>query len=56
MESLILQQDRKDLIRINKSLTPEQRLVAFFHHSQLLIQLSLSNKMNKKQDTKNPSA
>jgi hypothetical protein len=56
MESLILQQDRKDLIKINRSLSPEQRLEAFFHHSQLVIQLSLTNKINKKQDKKKPTA
>lgn len=56
VESLILQQDRKDLIRINKSLSPEQRLEAFFHHSQLLSQLSLANKANKKQNKRNSAA
>jgi len=56
MESLILQQGRKDLIRISRSLSPEQRLEAFFRHSQLLIQLSLANKSNKKQVKKNSIA
>jgi len=56
MESLILQQDRRDLIKINKSLSPEQRLEAFFHHSQLVIQLSLANETNKKQNKKNLTA
>ncbi len=50
MKSAILQQDRDDLIKLNRSLSPEERLVAFYHHSQLLIQLSLVGKAKRKQE------
>lgn len=50
MISKILQQDHNDLIRLNQSLSPEERLVAFYHHSKLLSQLSLVRKVEKKQD------
>ena len=42
MKSTILEQDHKALIELNRSLSPEERLLAFFHHSQLLTQLSLA--------------
>jgi hypothetical protein len=51
MESKILQQDRNDLIQLNRTLSPEQRLEAFYQHSQLLSQLSLVGKTGKKKDT-----
>lgn len=50
MKSPILQQDHDDLIKLNQSLSPEERLVAFFHHSRLLSQLSLVRKVKKNQD------
>ncbi len=59
MKSRILQQDHHDLIKLNQSLSPEERLVAFYYHSQLLSQLSLIRKVERKQDidfsTQNPS-
>ena len=42
MNSLILKQDHDALIKLNRSLSPEERLLAFFHHSYLLTQLSLA--------------
>ena len=52
MKSTIIQKDHEDLIKLNRSLSPEERLMAFYRHSQLLIQLSLERKVdNKKKDT-----
>ena len=42
MKSKILEKDREALIKLNRSMSPEERLMAFFHHSQLLAQLSLA--------------
>ena len=42
MNSPILKQDHDALIKLNRSLSPEERLMAFFNHSQLLTQLSLA--------------
>lgn len=42
MHSKILQQDQDDLIRISKSMTPEERLEAFYNHSQLMTQVYLA--------------
>lgn len=50
MKSSILQEDHNDLIRLNRALSPEERLVAFYHHSYFLKQLSLVRKAGKKQD------
>jgi len=33
MESMILQQDYNELINLNRQLSPEERLMAFYHHS-----------------------
>ncbi|MBI3319095.1 MAG: hypothetical protein HYZ89_00690 [Candidatus Omnitrophica bacterium] len=38
-KSKILQQDRDNLVLLSKRMTPEERLVAFFHHSRLIRQL-----------------
>ena len=54
MKSAILQKDHNDLLKLNHSLSPEERLVAFYHHSQLLSQLSLARKKGEKQNI-NPS-
>lgn len=51
---MILQQDHDDLIKLNRSLAPEERLVAFYHHCQLLSQLSLARKIEKNQDIDSP--
>ncbi|GEM_PF-6170406 len=48
MKSRILEQDRNDLIALNRILSPQERLEAFYHHSQLLSQLSLVRKASKK--------
>lgn len=37
--SAIIQQDYEDMVRRSRRMTPEERLVAFFHHSQLIHQL-----------------
>ena len=59
MNSRILQQDRKDLIQLNRALSPQERLEAFYHHSSLLSQLSLARKAGQKKDAessfRNPS-
>ena len=52
MDSRILQQDRKDLIQLNRALSPQERLEAFYHHSRLLSQLSLARGAGKKNDAK----
>ena len=44
MKSNILQQDHQELVKINQKLSPQERLVAFYHHSRLLCQLSLLRK------------
>lgn len=49
MKSTILQQDHHDLIKLNRQLSPEERLMAFYHHSQLLCQLSLVKKTDENQ-------
>lgn len=36
MKSKIIQEDREDLIRLCKAMTPEERLVAFYNHSRLI--------------------
>ena len=38
-KSDILQKDRDSLVLLSKRMTPEERLVAFFHHSRLVHQL-----------------
>lgn len=38
-KSKLLQQDRDNLVARAKRMTPEERLTAFFHHSQLIYQL-----------------
>ena len=48
MKSAILEQDHEALIKLNRSLSPEERLLAFFHHSQLLCQLSLARLVDGK--------
>ena len=50
MKSRILEQDRDDLVRLNRALSPQERLEAFYHHSQLLNQLSLIRKTGKKKN------
>ncbi len=50
MNSRILQQDHQDLIRLNRSLSPQERLKAFYEHSRLLGQLSLVRKAGKTKD------
>ena len=47
MKSKILEQDHHELARINRQLSGEERLMAFYRHSELLIQLSLCNKSNQ---------
>ena len=37
--SEILQKDHEDLIRLCQRMKPEERLIAFFHHSQLTHQM-----------------
>ena len=37
--SEILQKDHEDLIVLYQRMTPEERLLAFFHHSQLTYQM-----------------
>ena len=51
MKSKIIEQDHDDLIELNRALSPEERIEAFYQHSQLLVQLSLTRKADAKQDT-----
>ena len=37
--SAIVQQDHEDLIRLYQRMKPEERLAAFFYHSQLIQQM-----------------
>ena len=39
-ESELMRQDHEALREMSRRMTPEERLVAFFHHSQLVYQLS----------------
>jgi hypothetical protein len=45
MRSAIIQQDHHDLISLNRSFSPEERLVAFYHHSFLVSQFSAMRKV-----------
>ncbi len=38
-KSEILQKDHEDLISLYKRMKPEERLMAYFHHSQLVTQI-----------------
>lgn len=38
-ESPILSKDRESSIRLYKKMKPEERLIAFFHHSRLMNQI-----------------
>jgi len=44
MKSKVLEQDHNDLIQLNRSLSPEERLEAFYYHSLLLNQFVLTRK------------
>jgi len=46
MKSKILAEDRKDLVKLSRSLSPQQRLLAFLNHNQLLAQLSKAKRTN----------
>ena len=37
--SAIVQKDHDDLVELHRRMTPEERLAAFFYHSQLIQQL-----------------
>ena len=50
MKSRILEQDHEDLLKINRALSPEERIKAFYHHSQLLTYLFLAGKEKKPKD------
>lgn len=47
IKSKILKKDQDALIKLSKAMTPEERLMAFYHHSQLLHRLAQSNKKRK---------
>ena len=38
MKSKILQKDHEDMIELYRKMKPEERLMAYFHHSQLVQQ------------------
>ena len=38
-KSEILQKDHEDLLLLYKRMKPEERLMAYFHHSQLIAQV-----------------
>ena len=50
MKSKILEQDHNELIKLNRQLSGEEKLMAFYRHSQLLTQLSLCHKSDRKKD------
>ena len=37
--SKLLQQDHQEMVRLSKRMKPEERLVAYFHHSQLMYRM-----------------
>lgn len=37
--SEILQKDHEDMLRLYQRMSPEERLIAFFHHAQLTHQM-----------------
>jgi hypothetical protein len=41
-ESAVMQQDREDMIRRARRMTPQERLGAFFRHSRLITELYLA--------------
>jgi len=50
MKSKILEQGRNELIKLNRQLSGEERLMAFYRHSQLLTQLSLCHNSKQLKD------
>lgn len=44
MKSNILKKDQDDLIRMTKLMSPQKRLMAFYHHSRLIARLALAGK------------
>jgi hypothetical protein len=39
MKSAVLQHDREEILALSRRLTPEERLVAYYHHSRLIAQM-----------------
>lgn len=52
MKSKILQLDHKDKIKSFKKMTPDERVLAFFNHSQLLTEFRLSTIQSSKNHSK----
>jgi len=48
MKSTILLKDQQALIRLHKTMTPAQRLVAFLNHSRLIARLHQAGKATRK--------
>jgi hypothetical protein len=44
MKSKLMQQDHDALIKMHKSMTPEERLMAFYHHSRLMMHVHEAGK------------
>jgi len=48
MESNVLKKDHQALIDLSRAMSPEERLEAFYQHSQLLVQIQESGKVSSK--------
>ena len=46
VKSKLIEKSREALIELNRSLSPEERMEAFYNHSQLLAQLFAAGKNN----------
>ena len=56
MKSKILQKEKDELVKLYKSMSPEQRLAAFFNHSFLmyhLAQAGISYRKGNSQSSRN---
>jgi len=42
MYSKLIKQDQQALLEINKAMSPQERLMAFYYHSRLMSKLALS--------------
>lgn len=56
MKSNILKQGYEALIKINKAITPQERLTAFYQHSRLMNQLARAGEKARKKPAQIPHA
>ncbi len=54
MKSKILQKDHEDMIKLHRKMKPEERLMAYFHHSQLVQQFYQAGLTSRKSPSSSP--